>query len=215
MSTIYNTRIVTDGLVLYVDAANPKSWTGSGSTWFDLSPSGNHMTLVGSPTKGSNNGGVVQFGITQYAYNTTSFFTKDSTVMGAARYSGASNRGRIISSYITNWLLGHWSGTTENYYGNGWISGIGVGTGDTNWRILTAVNSYSTDIWTSYVNATQTYSNSSGVNGPDGLQLNGLAGAAASERSDSEVGFLMVYDRVLSTAEIQQNHNAMRSRFSI
>ena len=33
----YNTSIVRDGLVLYLDAANPKSYPGSGTTWFDLS----------------------------------------------------------------------------------------------------------------------------------------------------------------------------------
>jgi len=36
---------VTDGLVLALDAANHKSYPGSGTTWYDLSGYGNHATL--------------------------------------------------------------------------------------------------------------------------------------------------------------------------
>ena len=42
-------KIVTDGLVLALDAANPKSYPGSGTTWYDLSGNGNHATLYNSP----------------------------------------------------------------------------------------------------------------------------------------------------------------------
>lgn len=39
-------NIVTDGLVLYLDAANTKSYPGSGTTWNDLSGNGNNGTLI-------------------------------------------------------------------------------------------------------------------------------------------------------------------------
>jgi len=45
MGIAYNTSIVRDGLVLHLDAANVKSYPGSGSTWYDLSGNGNHTTL--------------------------------------------------------------------------------------------------------------------------------------------------------------------------
>ena len=35
-------HIVTDGLVLSLDAANTKSYPGSGTTWYDLSGNANH-----------------------------------------------------------------------------------------------------------------------------------------------------------------------------
>tara|TARA_S200000501_G_scaffold99167_1_gene92613 strand:- start:86 stop:826 length:741 start_codon:yes stop_codon:yes gene_type:complete len=44
MSTNYNPAIVTDNLTLCVDAANPKSYPGSGTTWKDLSGRGNDGT---------------------------------------------------------------------------------------------------------------------------------------------------------------------------
>ena len=41
MGTNYNPQIVTSGLVLALDAANPKSYPGSGTAWNDLSGLGN------------------------------------------------------------------------------------------------------------------------------------------------------------------------------
>jgi len=41
-------KIVTDGLVLALDAANPLSYPGSGTTWYDLSGNGNNATLNGN-----------------------------------------------------------------------------------------------------------------------------------------------------------------------
>ena len=43
MSNLYGPRIVTDGLVLHLDAGNRKSYPGSGSTWYDLSGQDNHL----------------------------------------------------------------------------------------------------------------------------------------------------------------------------
>jgi hypothetical protein len=42
-------KIVADGLVLCLDAGNPKSYTGSGTTWTDLSRNGNNGTLTNGP----------------------------------------------------------------------------------------------------------------------------------------------------------------------
>lgn len=41
--------VVTSGLILHVDASDAASYPGSGVTWFDLSGSGNHVTLVNGP----------------------------------------------------------------------------------------------------------------------------------------------------------------------
>jgi hypothetical protein len=45
MAIAYNTSVVRDGLVLYLDAANPKSYPGTGAAWFDLSGNNFHMSL--------------------------------------------------------------------------------------------------------------------------------------------------------------------------
>ena len=54
-------EIVPDGLLLYLDAGNPTSYNGSGTTWYDLSPNSNNGTSVQSPTYSSNDGGYFSF----------------------------------------------------------------------------------------------------------------------------------------------------------
>lgn len=53
--------IITNGLVLNLDAGNPASYSGSGTTWTDLSGNGNNGTLVNSPTYNANNQGYLSF----------------------------------------------------------------------------------------------------------------------------------------------------------
>ena len=63
MAVHYNIKIVTDGLVLCLDAANPKSYPGSGTTWTDLSGNGRNFTLFNSSyySFSSANGGSIGF----------------------------------------------------------------------------------------------------------------------------------------------------------
>jgi len=60
MGVGYNPRIVTDGLVLCLDAANKRSYPGSGTTWIDK-VGGNDGTLTNGPTFSSDNGGILVF----------------------------------------------------------------------------------------------------------------------------------------------------------
>lgn len=64
MATIRGPRIVNSGLVLALDTADRKSYSGSGSAWNDLSGNGNNFTFVDfygakTPTFSSSNGGYV------------------------------------------------------------------------------------------------------------------------------------------------------------
>ena len=61
MATYYNPKIVTNNLFLYLDAANAKSYPGSGTAWKDLSGQNNDTTLVNGPTYNSNNSGCFVF----------------------------------------------------------------------------------------------------------------------------------------------------------
>lgn len=68
MGISYNTTIVRNGLVLHLDAANPKSYNGSGTVWEDLSGLGNNATLVnGVGYSADNNGAMVFDGTNDYA----------------------------------------------------------------------------------------------------------------------------------------------------
>jgi hypothetical protein len=63
-------EVVESGLVLALDAANRKSYPGSGTTWTDLSGNSKTGTLTNGPTYNSNNGGsIVLDGSNDYISN--------------------------------------------------------------------------------------------------------------------------------------------------
>jgi hypothetical protein len=64
---------VTDSLVLYVDAAVQKSWSGSGTIWYDISGANNHLTLTGTPTPTVNPLGYFNFNASQANQNLYQF----------------------------------------------------------------------------------------------------------------------------------------------
>lgn len=88
MAIAYNPRIVTDGLVLCLDAGNPKSYSGSGETWTDLSGRGNNATRT-------NNGGYGG----QVTYNSSGFFDFSMNSPASTAGAGAGN-GFTMSSVV-------------------------------------------------------------------------------------------------------------------
>jgi hypothetical protein len=176
----------------------------------DISGNNNNGSLVGGMSRTGTNSGVIQLTNTNYILTGLNLSTGNYTVISAARWTGGANL-RVITAASNNWLMGHWNNSTENYFAEGWISAVSSGASDTNWRILASTGSTTYDSWQMYVNGVQTYSNSNGAAGPNNLGIN----ANASERSNCEIGFLLVYNRVLSADEIKQNFNAMRGRYGI
>jgi hypothetical protein len=66
----YQGKIVTDGLVLNLDAGNRKSYPGSGTIWYDRAGT-NNGTLTNGPTYSSSNGGSIVFdGTNDYSETT-------------------------------------------------------------------------------------------------------------------------------------------------
>lgn len=215
MSYYYGPSLVKDGLVLYWDIANPRSYPKTGTTVYDLM--GNHNgTLVNSPTFNSSFAGVLQFsGVNDYLYNSSINLTSvDYTIIGATRYAGAT-RGRMINALANNWLIGHWGATTENYYAvNNWLSSSGAGPNDTKWRIYAVTRNSSNNNSKFYVNSNIKIDGNANGGGPDGLAV-ARWGIQNSEYSNGQFSFLMAYNRVLSSSEILQNYKAMQGRFSI
>jgi hypothetical protein len=63
----HSPKIVTDGLVLALDAGNHMSYPGSGTTWTDLSGNGNNGTLTNNPAFSGEAGGILNFNeVTNY-----------------------------------------------------------------------------------------------------------------------------------------------------
>ena len=214
MSLHHNPRIVTDGLVLALDAANPKSYPGSGTTWYDLSGNGHHVELGSSVTLDSNFKGVLNFPEDANGYgrnSTMNLSSSNYTVISFVRKNSVGNDGRTITSLNNNWLLAHHDTTYGDYYANGWING-GLGTSDTTWRMFVGTGNISSDSYSLYINDSIITANSNGGSqGPNGWNLNNQYG----QYSNCQIANLLCYNRELSAAEIKQNFNATRGRFGI
>ena len=213
MAVFANPNIVEDGLVLYLDTGNERSYPGSGTTWYDLSGNGNNGTLVNGATFSSVNGGVfVLDGVNDYINIDLNLTNQSYTIFGAARY--VTIGGRTFSARNNNWLMGHWAFSTVKHYAVGWVSSAtNTEESDTNWRSYAATGDYSADIWKLYVNGYKRVENNGGVNGPNNFAIGSYAGA--DEFSNSHISFMMAYNRVLTDSEIKQNYNALRGRFGL
>jgi len=206
-------KINTNGLILCLDAADRNSYPGSGETWYDLSGNNYHATIFGFVahndrvfTLPGTSGNYIQ----QLSLNLS---TTNHTIIGASRYVTVG--GRVFSGGANNWLMGHWASSTVKYYAGGWVTdSVTNEQSDTRWRIYAATGNYTSDLWSFYVNGVvDTPENSSGVNGPNGFNIGRYLDG--TEYSNSQVGFLLAYNRILSASEILQNYNVMKTRFGL
>lgn len=215
MSISYNSSIVTSNLIACFDPGNPRTYPGSGTAIRDASGNGYTGTLVNGPTYSSVNGGVfVLDGVNDYIDIPSPNLTSTNyTIIGAARYVVAA--GRTFSGRNNNWLMGQWNGSTENYYAEGWVSGVASGASDTNWRIYAATGNIASDSYSLYTNGVLTAGPSTGGSqGPNGLGI-GCYFPGLNEFSNSQIGILLIYNTVLTEAQIIQNFNAYRGRYGI
>jgi len=213
---------VTNGLVLYWDAGNLDSYPGTGTTIYDLSGNGNNGTLVNGVTYNQTNGGVlITDGIDDYIYcNTPNLSSTNFTEMGAARYisfvrpGGLYPGGRMINASSNNWLMGHWGDTVDNYYAEGTITGINGSISDLNWRIYAGNGDISGDVYSFYMNNSLYASNGGGSAGPNGVMV-GKYPLSNLENANGAFSFLLIYNRILTTAEMTQNYNYFKGRFGL
>ncbi|AGH31520.1 hypothetical protein SWZG_00007 [Synechococcus phage S-SKS1] len=208
--------IVTDGLVLHLDAGDSASYPGSGTTWTDLSGNGNDATLYNTPThNASTNGGIFSFNKSQseYAVIPGNYSTTTSTVIAFARYTNTSSNGRVISAN-NNWLMGWHANTIDKYYAEGWVSSTSGSTGTTDWICYAATGNYSADQWELYKNGTSFVGpNAGGSQGPNTINL--ARSGQWGEYADCEIGVVLVYNRILTASEVTQNFDALKGRYGL
>jgi hypothetical protein len=208
----YNFNVEQDRLLLHLDAANPASYPGTGTTWFDLSGNNNNGTLIGGVSYSNDNQGVLVFdGIDDYVdiINPDLSAVSNYTIIGASRVFNLA--GRTFSARTNNWLMGNYIGSTESYFANGWVTRPNSGRRDTLWRIFTATRIDTT--YRFYVNGVLLVSNTQGTAGPAGFQLGRYN--TNTQYSNSQISFLLAYNRTLTEQEILENFNAYKGRFGI
>jgi hypothetical protein len=97
-----NGKIVTNGLVLCLDAADRTSYLGSGTTWFDLAGS-NNGTLTNGPTFNSTNGGSIVFdGVDDYAVS-NNFTSIATSIWSCVMFLKAVTSSVAVEGYCFGW----------------------------------------------------------------------------------------------------------------
>lgn len=217
---------VRDGLVLYLDAANARSYPHSGTTWFDRSGNGNNATLINGPTFTSSNSGSILFdGTNDYMSVNISCSRTFYSIDWWARPTAVSNYDQAIMMNSTGTAGSYWQGFTTHTDSSGTLY-IGTTTGSrataggiyTNGSWINLTWTFNNGVATLYRNGSLVGGVSLSVHGADFTLLQIGAGPGFGEGTvfDGNCALLRLYsNKVLTAAEVLQNFNALRGRFGI
>ena len=229
MGVNYNTKTVTNGLVLSLDAANRKSYPGSGNTWNDLSGINSSGELVNSPTYNSSNLGYFQFVTDDYVRipNNTALDTQTPTVEVWVKTNSTNQNGFWFEKGDVNTQYSLFQeGTTIRW--RMYIGGITQLSTTTATYMNTAnwyqvVGTYTSGTRRLYINGvlvnSDTQSGTIATNA-GGMSIGAYGGyvgilGGRSYFYNGNESICRVYNRELSAAEIIQNFNALRGRYGI
>jgi hypothetical protein len=229
MATLYSPKIVTDGLVLCLDAGNTKSYPSSGTSWSDLSGNGNNGTLTNGPTFSSANGGSIVFdGTNDYVGSTLnsqlsnsftfSTFAKLSAfstnqnpqALVVSQVTSYSNYWAFLGTYLSTWHWGLYDGNNAPYI-------ISNTTPTSSWTCVTGVRDVATDTLYLYINGIldSTLIDTT-TNTPAYSALNvGGQTTQSSRYSNCNISLTQIYSRALTASEVLQNYNATKGRFGL
>ncbi len=217
MGLAHSPSIVTDGLVLCLDAGNTKSYPGIGTAWTDLSGRGNTGTLTNAPTYNSSNGGSLVFNTVGQEYSTsltTTTFT-NTTQSIWFKWSGVN-----VANTIT-YLGNSGSNGLGLYIGSSGAPSnqLGVLYGGISYNALPSSITLTTN-WSNFVvtrssNTTTLYQNGSLFTSTTSTPATSASYSFGSPSNGGNISNINFYNRALTAAEIQQNFNALRGRFSI
>jgi len=229
MSYSFGKSIVTDGLVFYLDAANDKSYPGSGTTWSDLvkGKNGAFEPTLG-PTYDSANGGKIVFDGTddRVDFNnlipcpdvmSINVWAKRDTITSQCMFASSHGPTRLQFQFKTGGTnaLQFTINTGGTFYST---TGTTLSTDTSLWHNF--AGTYDGTTVKLYVNGVLDATNASGpsgnINGA-GQNMELMIGCrdATSPKIflDGSIACVSIYNRALSAAEITQNYNALKNRF--
>ena len=228
-------HIITDGLVLALDAASPKSYPGTGTTWFDLVNS-NNGTLTGGPTFDSGNGGSIVFDGTNDYVNgpatnsvigdnratiTLSAWVKitgtaSAYLFNCKRSSGASTLVGLTANYNASGansagVLGALVRKVDNST-HAWYAYNGNYDSDGIWHNVVFTATGTTNVL--YIDGISRSTNSVGIQSVSGNTGTITVGSfGTSSWTNGNIACVKLYTRDLSADEVLQNYNATKPRF--
>ena len=236
MATAYSPKIVTDGLVLCLDAADRKSYGGSGTTWADRSGEGNNGTLLGSPVYSTANSGTLTFDGSEsdyatiglgsdypYPYHTFEIWV-NTPALGGNNMDGLFGldygRGVNIATNgnITYNLYYNMSSPNTTIFT---ITTTNINAVDGKWHhIICSRGTTNYEIW--FDGILKKTGGNGGQPSWSGLnQWSGMAARIAENPNNvgynysGKIGAARMYNRQLTSAEVLQNYNATKSRFGL
>ena len=230
-STLTTTvNYVTSNLMFYLDAGNSSSYSGSGTTWTDLTGNGRNATLINSPTYSSSNQGYISFLDTTYQHATI------------ANIGSLSNWTVEVWSRLTKSISGKVASLVTNQFGSQLNYSLGTnnapgsynmvaGFHDGNWRNTNGF-APNLNIWIQFVG---TYDGSRIVQYSNAVfntstlytgtpQSGGEIRIARRWDGDAvttgnffacDISVVRIYSRALSATEVLQNFNSIKSRYSL
>jgi prepilin-type N-terminal cleavage/methylation domain-containing protein len=232
--------IVQNGLVLNLDAGNPASYPGSGTTWFDLSGNSNNFTLNSASAFNSSGPKYMDFNGSFGASFISTNITLSNTVTymvwtrvksstaewrTLTRAQGGSNNHHVIFEAGSN-RLGMYNNSGQNspiqFVNSGFSQTSLPNYGTSNWVCLYwRFNTSAPYYQFSYNDTPGTIRGSSNQTGSQywTTAFGSLGAHNAVTGSPSQfwgdISAFYVYNRVLSDNELLQNFNATRGRFGL
>jgi hypothetical protein len=226
MSVQYNPRIPIDGLVFGADAANLKSYTGTGTTWTDLINSGIGSLTSGPTYDSSNNGSIVFDGTNDFV----SFPSSTLLDPGTGSFSIVT---WVNSTNVTGteyWVSKRSSSTTGYYMGGSSSTGARLTMGNNaSTRVDTGYVGYSTNTWTMFSGVLNVLANTQKIiknnhqetqsitpaGGTYSTATNLSIGGIASFYTFGKISYILIYQKALTDAEITQIYNSTKGRYGL
>ena len=223
MAFSYSPKIVTDGLVLYLDAANTKSYASGSTAWNDISRSGFNGTLTNSPTFNISNGGSIVFdGVDDFVQCLGSLTVTAATFVSWIRRNGSQgaydgilySRGTNVTgmSFYTSDQLGYtWNSDINTYT---WNSGLTIP--DLTWCMVAL--SVTSTAATAYLGQRSGITSATNIVSHSSSVLNDIKLAqddAGGRFFNGNIGIAQMYDRALSATEVTLNFNATKGRYGL
>ena len=215
-------KVITDGLVLYLDAGIAASYPGSGTIWTDLSGNENSGSFVNDPTYDSANGGSIVFdGINDYINcgNKTSLQISVGTISSWVKLSSIISGYRGILVKQLDWGLFAKDGIFITY---DWTASLdrstGINIADGNWKNVSmtfteTIGSPSNNAIV-YLNGIAVLTTTVQKPPANTVALTiGSGSPSVSQIFNGNIANSIVYNRVLSPQEILQNYNAQKTKF--
>ena len=232
MACNYQNKIVSNGLVLCLDAADKKSYPGSGTVWKDRSGNGNNGTLINGPTfSGANGGSLVFDGANDYVNggNLGSFYSQG-TISYWMNSSAVEN---YRNTFSTHYLGGNVGIRFEQYSSVSPYGGFNVGIGNNAgifanydysptsiltaniWYNIVLVWNTSTNNVTGYMNGIQKFNSAHTLWATTLPSISIGSGFDGFRYFKGNMAQVLIYNRALAVQEIKQNFNSTRGRFGI